>query len=113
MTYSIKKRELIHGLCPPGYEKVSSYSTGDGNYVSGYCRKIKVEGRIKAIGYGLYNEGMIAQEDARLGFDSIVDSTKSGEKNAIKIKQRADKIETIMHTQEEKKEEVKRREETQ
>ena len=54
---------------------------------------------------------MIAQEDVRLGFDSIVDSTKSGEKNAIRIKQRADKIQTIMQTQEKRKEEVKRKEE--
>ena len=111
MTYSIKKREPIHGFCPPGYEKVSSYSTGDGNYVSSYCRKIKVEGKTRAIGSGLYNEGMIAQEDIRLGFDSIVDSTKSGEKNAMRIKQRADKIETIMQIQERRKEEVKRKEE--
>ena len=109
MTYLIKKREPIHGLCPPGYEKVGSY-TRDGKTVSSYCRKIKVEGRFRSLGSGVYNEGMIAQEDVRLGFDSIVDSTKAGEKNAVKIKQRADKIETIMHTQEEKKEEIRQRE---
>ena len=102
---------MIHGFCPPGYEKVSSYSTHEGVRVKDYCRKLRAEGRIKAAVYGIYNEGMIAQEDVRLGFDSIVDSTKSGEKNARRIKQRADKIETIMQTQEKRKEEVKRSEE--
>ena len=111
MNYTIKKSGTIHGFCPPGYERVASYSKRDGTVVSQHCRKIRVEGRTRAIGAGIYNEGMIAQEDLRLGFDSVVDSTKSGEKNATRIKQRADKIETIMQTQEEKKEEIKRKEE--
>lgn len=107
----VKRREMIHGFCPPGYEKVSSYSTHEGVRVNDYCRKLRAEGRVKAAVYGIYNEGMIAQEDVRLGFDSIVDSTKSGEKNAMRIKQRADKIENIMQIQERRKEEVKRKEE--
>ena len=102
---------MIHGFCPPGYEKVRSYSTHEGVRVNDYCRKLRAEGRVKAAVYGIYNEGMIAQEDVRLGFDSIIDSTKSGEKNATRLRERADKIKTIMKEQEEKKEEVKRKEE--
>ena len=111
MNYTVKESGTIHGFCPPGYERVASYSRKDGTIVPQHCRKVRVEGRARAAVSGLYNEGMIAQEDVRLGFDSIVDSTKSGEKNARRIKQRADKIETIMQTQEKRKEEVKRKEE--
>ena len=111
MNYTVKESGTIHGFCPPGYERVASYSRKDGTIVPQHCRKVRVEGRARAAVSGLYNEGMIAQEDVRLGFDSIVDSTKSGEKNAIRIKQRADKIQTIMQTQERRKEEVKRNEE--
>ena len=102
---------MIHGFCPPGYEEVSSYSTHEGVRVNDYCRKLRAEGRVKAAVYGIYNEGMIAQEDVRLGFDSIIDSTKSGEKNATRLRERADRIKTIMKEQEEKKEEIKRKEE--
>ena len=113
MNYTVKESGTIHGFCPPGYERVTSYSKKDGTVVPQHCRKVRVEGRVRAAVSGLYNEGMIAQEDVRLGFDSIVDSTKSGESNASKIKERADRIKTIMKEQEERKEEAKRREEKQ
>ena len=113
MSYTVKESGIIHGFCPPGYERVASYSRKDRTVVPEHCRKVRVEGRVRAGISGLYNEGMIAQEDVRLGFDSIVDSTKSGERNASKIKDRADRIKTIMNEQEERKEEAKRSEEKQ
>jgi predicted DNA-binding transcriptional regulator len=105
---NIKTREPYHGFCPPGYERVKSFNKKSGEHVREHCRKIVVSGRIKAGISGLYNEGMIAQEDVRLGFDSIVDSTHEGEKNAQAIKKRADSIEKTMKEQEKKKEEIRK-----
>ncbi len=109
MSYDIKRKEPIHGMCPPGYEKVRSYYR-NGEEVQAHCRKIRVKGRMKSLTSGLYNEGMIGQEDIRLGFDSIVDSTSKGEKNAETIERRARKIEQMMREQESRKEEVRRNE---
>ena len=89
---------------------VKSYSRKDGDKVHSYCRKIRAEGRGRALISGMYNETMIAQEDVRLGFDSVLDSTKAGERNASKIKQRSERIETIMKEQERRKEEIRKRE---
>lgn len=108
--YSIKKRELYHGFCPPGYTKVRSYTKESGDRIEEHCRKLTVKGRTYAMVSGLYNESMIAQEDLRLGFDSVIDSTVSGEKNADKIKSRASHVGEVMREQERKKEEVRRRE---
>ena len=110
MNHKISRSRNYHGFCPPGYEKVKSYTKKDGTYIQDHCRKITVEGRIKAMGSGIYNESMIAEEDARLGFDSLIDSTKAGQKNADKIERRAEKIKGIMREQEEKKEEIRRKE---
>lgn len=111
-NYNIKKRKLIGNRCPPGYEKVKSYSRSDGSKVETHCRKIRVKGRTHAILSGTYNEAMIGQEDVRLGFDSLIDSTNKGENNAETIEHRAKKIETLMHEQEERKKEVRRREDS-
>lgn len=110
MSYTIKKRQSTRGICPPGYEKVKSYNKRSGEHVEEHCRKIRASGRIRAGVSGLYNEGMIAQEDARMGFDSIIDSTKAGEQNADRIKARADHVEDIMRDQERKKEEAREKE---
>ena len=107
----VRKRDQYHGFCLPGYEKVSAYRRKDGIFIKDHCRKITVEGRRKAITSGLFNEGMIAQEDARLGIDSLIDSPRAGEKNASRIERRAEKIKNIMKEQEEKKEEIRRGEE--
>lgn len=103
----IARRAPYHGVCPPGYEKVRPYNRDDGTHVTEHCRKIRVEGRTRAALSGLYNEGMIAQEDARLSFDSVVDSTRAGEKNAGVIERRARHIKEIMHEQEERKDQVR------
>ena len=110
VSYDVKKRELFHGFCPPGYERVKSYDKGNSTHVKEHCRKIRVSGRGRALATGLYNEGMIAQEDVRLGIDSGFDRTKSGEKNASTIERRAEKIKDTMAKQEAKKEEVRRKE---
>ena len=110
MTYTVRKMETIHGRCPPGYEHVKSHSKKDGSSVHEYCRKIKVQGRGKALFSGLYNETMIAQEDARLGFDTIIDSTQSGERNAKIMKERTERMESIMREQEKKKMEARKEE---
>lgn len=105
----IKRKELYHGFCPPGYTKVKAH-TRSGESVEEHCRKITVHGRTHAMVSGLYNEGMIAQEDARLGVDSILDSTDAGEKNARKIKSRSGHVENLMREQEQKKEEIRMKE---
>ena len=107
----VRKRDQYHGFCLPGYEKVSAYRRKDGIFIKDHCRKITVEGRRKAITSGLFNEGMIAQEDARLGIDSLIDSPRAGEKNASRIERRAEKIKNIMREQEERKEKIRREEE--
>ena len=106
----VKKRELYHGFCRPGYEKVSGYWRDKGGYVKEHCRKITVQGRRKALTSGLFNEAMIAQEDARLGFDSLTDSTRAGERNANRMERRAEKLKQVMKEQEERKEEIRRKE---
>ena len=111
MDYKVKTRKPVHGMCPPGYEKVKAYRKKSGEGVEEHCRKIKARGRVRAGLSGLYNETMIAQEDARLGFDSIVDSTHSGERTAEKMKFRAKRVEDIMREQEHRKEEGRREEE--
>ena len=65
MNYTVKESGTIHGFCPPGYERVASYSKKDGTIVPQHCRKVRVEGRARAAMSGLYNEGMIAEEEAR------------------------------------------------
>ena len=107
---TIKKRELYHGFCPPGYEKVNSYHRADSTFVKEHCRKIRVPGRVGVAVRGLYNEGMIAQEDLRLGVDTTLDLTKAGAKNASKIERRSTKVRDMMQDQENKKEEVRRSE---
>lgn len=104
----VRKRDQYHGFCLPGYEKVNAYRRKDGIFIKNHCRKITVEGRRKALTSGLFNEGMIAQEDARLGFDSLIDSSKAGERNANKIERRAGKIKQVMREQEERKEKIRR-----
>ena len=107
----VRKRDQYHGFCLPGYERVEGYTKKDGSYVKEHCRKITVEGRGKAITSGLFNEGMIAQEDVRLGVDSLIDSPRAGERNASRIERRAEKLRNIMREQEERKEEIRREEE--
>ena len=106
----VRRRDQYHGFCLPGYERVEGYTKKDGSYVKEHCRKITVEGRRKALTSGLFNEAMIAQEDVRLGVDSLIDSPKAGERNANKIERRAGKIKQVMREQEEKKEKVRREE---
>ena len=106
-NYDVKKRELFHGFCPPGYERVKSYDKGNSTHVKEHCRKIRVSGRGRALATGLYNEGMIAQEDIRLGVDTTLDLTKAGAKNATKIERRSTKVRDVMQDQENKKEEVR------
>jgi len=103
----VRERGLYHGICPPGYEKVKSYYKSDGKVVSEHCRKIKVSGRTHTTLSGLYNEGMIGQEDIRLGADSIIDKTGTGERNAEMIKKRATHIEDMMREQERKKDKIR------
>lgn len=110
MSYRITHVRNFHGVCPPGFEKVGDYKKKDGTHVKEHCRKLTVSGRTKSAILGIYNETMIAQEDARLGFDSIVDSTTKGEKGAERIEKRAEKIKAIMKDQEEKKKEVRKME---
>lgn len=110
VEHSIHRKELYHGFCPPGYEKVRSYKKEDGTRVEEHCRRIKVSGRTGAAIRGIYNEGMIAQEDTRLGFDSVFDMTREGEANASKIHRRSEKIRDMMQDQERKKEEIRRTE---
>ncbi len=107
--YTVKKVRAYHGVCPPGYEKVRAHERNN-FHVNEYCRKIKVEGRTKALLSGIYNEGMIGEEDAVLGFDTLVDSTQSGEKYVGKIKARADKLDALMKEQEERKREARMKE---
>ena len=107
MSYKISRSKDYHGICPPGYEKVEGYKKKDGTFIKSHCRKITVNGRNKAIFSGLLNEGLIAEENTRLTMDSIIDSTKNGEKNAEKIEKRAIKVQGIMKDQEVKKEEIR------
>jgi hypothetical protein len=107
--YTVKKTKVYHGMCPPGYEKVKAHERNS-SHVDEYCRRIKVEGRTRTLLSGMYNEGMIGEEDVVLGFDTIVDSTRSGEKYVGKIKERANRIDTLMKEQEERKREAKGRE---
>ena len=96
-------------MCPPGYEKVRSHERNNSR-VDEYCRRVKVQGRTKTLLSGMYNEGMIGEEDVVLGFDTVIDSTKSGEKYVGKIKERSNRIDTLMKEQEERKREAKERE---
>jgi hypothetical protein len=109
VKYTVKKTKVYHGICPPGYEKVRSHERNN-SHVEEYCRRIKVQGRVKTLLSGMYNEGMIGEEDVVLGFDTIVDSTKSGEKYVGKIKERSNRIDALMKEQEDRKREAKERE---
>jgi uncharacterized membrane protein YkoI len=100
----------VHGMCPPGYEKVRSYTKDDRTHVDEYCRRIKVKGRSKTLASGMYNEAMIAQEDLRLGFDTMVDTPQSGMKNISKIQQRTQKLDDLMKEQMQRKNEAKEKE---
>ena len=40
MNYTVKESGTIHGFCPPGYERVASYSKKDGTIVHGHCRRM-------------------------------------------------------------------------
>ena len=107
MSYKVTHRKTVMGHCPPGHEHVNGYKTSDGKRVDDYCRKITASGRVKAGVMGLYNEAMIAQEDVRMGFDSLADLTVEGERNAKVIKKRSETVENIMKQQEESKKEAK------
>ena len=109
-SYTVKKMRTVHGMCPPGYEHVKSYTKDDNTHIDEYCRRIKVRGRSKTFASGMYNEAMIAQEDLRLGFDTIVDTPQSGMKNISKMQQRAQRLDMLMREQEKRKGEARERE---
>ena len=111
VKYTVKKTKVYHGICPPGYEKVRSHERNN-SHVEEYCRRIKVQGRTKTLLSSLYNEGMIGEEDIVLGVDSVIDSTKSGEKYTEKLKERANKINALMKEQEERKQEAREKEDS-
>ena len=71
-----------------------------------------MQGRTKTLLSSLYNEGMIGEEDIVLGVDSVIDSTKSGEKYTEKLKERANKINALMKEQEERKSEAREKEDS-
>jgi hypothetical protein len=105
--YKIKHRNLYHGMCPPGYEKVTGHTKKGGIYVQTHCRKITVKGRTHALLHGTYNEARIAGEDAILFGDTITDRPSHAELETKKIQKRASSIEQNMHLQEEKKKSIR------
>jgi coproporphyrinogen III oxidase len=109
--YKIKHRNLYHGMCPPGYEKVSGHTKKDGTHVETHCRKITVKGRTHTLLHGTYNEARVGVEDAILFGDTITDRSSHAESEAQKIQKRASGIEMNMHVQEGKKKSVREIEE--